>query len=72
MQEKLDQFRKLCQNHDLTYTYSDDGSVYRRGEAEYAAIRKLAAELPKGEAARIWNEVVMTKMRYPVDYLWSE
>ena len=67
----IDEFRKLCQNHDLSYVYSDDGRVFNRGEAEYAAIRKMAHELPREDAVRVWNEVVVTKTRCPEEYLWK-
>lgn len=62
MTNTLEQFETLCRQHDLTYQYSDDGSVYRRGRAEYSAIRSMAAQLPRPDAVRIWNAVVDTKI----------
>jgi hypothetical protein len=70
-QTQLDTFRKLCENHDLTYDYSDDNSVYRQGDAQYKEIVQFAKVIPRDEAVRIWNEVVMKKTRCPADYMWS-
>jgi hypothetical protein len=58
----LDRFRTMCQRHDLTYNYSDDGSVWRRGEASLAEVLRVARTLPLEDVARIWNEVVDTKL----------
>ena len=57
-----DEFREMCRAHDLTYQYSDDGGVWRRGGASYARILAAAKELPREVAVRIWNEVVDTKL----------
>ena len=58
----LDDFREACRNHDLTYGYSDDGSVWRRGCASEDRIRKAAEKFPREDVERIWNEIVDTKL----------
>lgn len=55
---KLEQFTKLVDSHDLTYAYSDDGSVWRRGCMQEDAIRALAKELPREDVERVWNSMV--------------
>ncbi len=57
-----EEFRKLCQQHDLTYEYSDDGSVWRRGNETLAKVQAAAKQLDREVAVRIWNEVVDTKL----------
>lgn len=37
----LNKFWKILNNHDWTYNYSDDHSVWRRGTAEYSAIKEI-------------------------------
>lgn len=60
--DKIEQFKRMVSSHDLTYNYSDDGAVWRAGQAAYDAIRAAARELPEDEAARIWNEQVDAKI----------
>jgi hypothetical protein len=66
-------FREMCVRHDLTYDYSDDGSVWRRGRESYAAVREAAKLLPREAAVRIWNEVVDTKLvvRARSEFYWK-
>lgn len=56
------EFEAACKRHDLTYNYSDDGAVWRAGEAQYKAIKNMAEELPREVAVRIWNKVVDEKI----------
>lgn len=37
----LNKFWRMLRNHDWTYNYSDDHSVWRRGESQLAAIREV-------------------------------
>lgn len=72
--DKLNQFRELCKNHDITYSYSDDGSVYNRGNAQYAEIVEMSKSIPREDAVRIWNEEVDKKFLYEQDraeYRWK-
>jgi len=55
-------FRQACERHDLTYNYSDDARMWREGEAQYKAIKTMAAELPREVAVKIWNETVDKKI----------
>lgn len=68
-----DEFRSMCQRHDLTFDYSDDGQVWRRGCASRDAIKLAAKDLEPGAAARIWNEVVDTKLLpdYRQQFYWK-
>jgi len=37
----LNQFWRMLRNHDWTFDYSDDHSIWRRGTAELSAIREV-------------------------------
>ena len=58
----LEDFRRACEHHDLTYSYSDDGSVWRRGSTDHARIRRAAEKFDRADVERIWNAVVDTKL----------
>lgn len=58
----LDDFREACARHDLTFCYSCDGDVWRRGSAEYRRIRKAAEKFAREDVERIWNEIVDAKL----------
>jgi hypothetical protein len=45
----------LVKHHDLTYGYSDDNSVYQRGQAVYNLIVDASAQFPRADVVRIWN-----------------
>jgi len=68
-----DEFRRMCVLHDLTYDFSDDHSVWRRGGESLTKVKTAAAELPRETAVRIWNEVVDTKLReeYRQQFYWK-
>lgn len=55
-------FRRMCEEHDLTYQYSDDSHNWNRGREQRVSIEIAARHLPDGVAKRIWNEVVDTKV----------
>ena len=61
--EKIELFTQLVKEHDLTYDWSEDITKWRAGDEQYRAIQKLAMELPRQEAVRIWNSVVDEKIR---------
>lgn len=56
------EFLKACQEHDLTYQYSDDHRYWLAGEASMKRIRALAARMSASSVRRIWNAVVDTKI----------
>jgi hypothetical protein len=66
-------FRELCEAHDMLYTWSDDGSVYRRGEAQYADIVKFSKTIPRNLAVQVWNQTVEKRLRQDMweDYKWK-
>lgn len=51
----LAEFEAMVNGHDLTYQYSDDGSVWRRGQNEYDKIVAATLLLPIEDVKRIWN-----------------
>lgn len=51
----LKEFEKLVNGHDLTYSYSDDHSVWNNGNAQYKRIKEAAKEFPIEDVKRIWN-----------------
>jgi hypothetical protein len=58
----LDEFRMLVLSHDLTYDFSDDYRVRRRGDQNLAAIREAAEQFDRADVVRIWNEAVDKKL----------
>jgi len=64
----LAEYEKLVGQFDLTYSYSDDHSSWRRGEAQAAKLRELRAELIKldkdneEKCIKIWNDNVDKKI----------
>lgn len=68
-----DEFRTMCERHDLTFEYSDDGRVWRAGQASLNEVKEAAKELPREVAVRIWNEVVDSKLAegYRSNWYWK-
>lgn len=71
--DALDRFRELVRHHDVTYNYSDDGAVWRSGQAERDEIMALAAELPDADVMAIWNENIdrVISEPYRKNWYWS-
>lgn len=68
-----DVFRTMCEQHDLTHSFSDDYSVERRGAAEYKELLTFAkANLPYPDARTIWNDVVLQKTKSREMFMWKE
>lgn len=66
-----DVFREMVRKHDVSYNYSDDHSVWKRGQAQYDKIVAYAKQnLTKEDASRIWNEEVSKMFRDPTPFLW--
>jgi hypothetical protein len=59
---EIEKFKTMVKNHDLTFSYSDDGEVYRRGSESLSKIKKIAETLPREEVVRVWNEIVDGKL----------
>ena len=66
------EFLRLCREHDLTYSYSDDYRYYEAGERQYRRLRKFAERLDNHRVAEIWNAVVDEKLqpRLREDFYW--
>ncbi len=58
----LEEFEVMVNRHDLTYSYSDDHSVWSRGSSNYKAIRAEAKQFPLEDVKRIWNAAVDRKL----------
>ena len=58
----LEDFTVLCNNHDWTYEYSDDHSVWRRGNIE-REILLLCVNKGGAEYARVFKEVALEPPR---------
>jgi len=54
----LAEFEKMVKNHDLTFMYSDDYSVYSSGQRALDRILAAAKLLPHDDVVRIWNAKV--------------
>jgi hypothetical protein len=57
-QTPIEKFQELVDDHDLTFDYSDDINMYRRGLAQLKEIKELAKELPIESVRAIWNNKV--------------
>ena len=55
LEQRIELFRKLVRQHDITYDYSDDGSVWRAGSAQRTRINQLRETIPDNIACEIWN-----------------
>jgi hypothetical protein len=74
MSALIEEFTTLVNQHDLTFEYSDDSRAWRRGKEQLKAIRDLAAKLPPGVAAPIWNAMVDRSVvaEYRAEHYWIE
>jgi len=70
----IKEFEEMVNRHDLTYDYSDDGSVWRAGLASENRIKEAAKQFPIEDVKRIWNTMVDKKLieeaRKP--FYWKE
>lgn len=62
VEDELEKLKRMIKYHDLTYMYSDDGGVYRRGSESEVAINELIKKFPE-EGVRLWNEMVDSKIK---------
>jgi hypothetical protein len=49
-------FTQLVGHHDITFQYSDDHSVWRKGQQERDVITHYANVIGKDVATKIWND----------------
>lgn len=68
----LDDFRTMVNQHDLTYSYSDDAEVSRRGYNSFRDIQVASYQFDPSVAETIWNEVVDRKLgeKYRKEFYW--
>lgn len=60
--EKLEKFNDLCQSHDWNYAFTDDASVWRRGDKERQEITRMARELSQLGYNLEADEILKTHM----------
>lgn len=67
-------FREMCERHDLTYSYSDDGRVWQRGEESLRKIKEKAKSMPQDEVKQIWDSIVDSKIAegYRKPFYWRD
>jgi len=49
-------FTQLVKRHDITYNYSDDHNVWRKGQQQRDLIHSYAMKLDRKVATDIWNK----------------
>lgn len=52
------EFELMVRNHDLTFMYSDDSEVRRRGRESLLKIRQAVECLPEGVGEAVFNKHV--------------
>jgi hypothetical protein len=57
-ESKIAHLTRLIDAHDLTFMYSDDGGVCRRGQAELDEIRELAKDVDPEVVRKVWDAKV--------------
>lgn len=62
MNAQEEEFSKLCRVHDLTFSFSDDHQVWRRGRSERDALVSFRSTLDERRAVQIFNYHVDTKL----------
>ena len=60
--ERLREFKRLVDNHDLTYSFSDDHRYWVRGQESWAAINEAAKGLDPTDCCNVWNEKVTREL----------
>ena len=60
--EKQAEFVTLVANHDLTYDFSDDGRVWRAGQACYSKIIADSKQFDRAFVVEVWNACVDRKI----------
>lgn len=58
----LKYFEVLCQSHDWNYAFTDDASVWRRGDKERQEITRVARELSELGFNREADEILKAHM----------
>ena len=51
----MEAFKDAVDHHDVTFDYSDDSAVRRRGSDQLRLIREMAKSLPQDKVAEVWN-----------------
>lgn len=68
----LDEFIGLVQAHDVTYQYSDDGVVFRRGRQQRQEIIDLSNRIGREHCVPVWNYLMQEKFGANADeFMWS-
>ena len=67
------EFIDLVNSHDLTYSYSDDPSCYRRGREELNKILREAKSFDDEFVTETWNRMVDSRIVGPLrqNFYWK-
>ena len=65
MINNLEEFDKAVRRHDLTFSYSDDRYVWRKGQQSISDIITAAKKFPRENVVEIWNKWVDNKLIEP-------
>ncbi len=68
-----DEFIKMVNDHDLTYTYSDDGAMFRRGADSLYAIKAAGHNFDRAFVVETWNAAVNAKLKegFRTGFYWK-
>lgn len=73
--DKIFEFTKMVNAHNLTYMYSDSGQVLQHGDESLDKIKDYARKnLDRKTAVKIWNEIVDRKIAegFRDSFYWKE
>jgi hypothetical protein len=55
-EDRESKFAAAVRQHDVTFEYSDDGAMWRRGSDQRNVIRSMATFLSEGFVKSTWNK----------------
>lgn len=73
LRDMVREFDAAVERHDLTFQYSDDINVWRRGNKQLEELLEMASKLPRSKTVPIWNKWVDKKIAEPYrkDWYWA-
>lgn len=57
LRDKIDHFRRLCENHNFYFEYYDNFVEWKKGRDSLDEIKRYGREIPWETANLIWGEV---------------
>jgi len=80
----LQEFAQELRKHDWYYSFSDDGRIYRKGNAKEASLKQVASSGTEHREGRLWdlasgyhrshnqnNQAYENAWRWAGAYLWA-